>query len=145
MHPRRGKTQHRSASKIRHSQASPARLRQRGRVLVGKGWWILRAIAIGYYGVKLARAISYLNRDVARGRVIGDVVFNMADSTLRLDLGDGVSIGAGLGVLDIKGDVSVSVVSRRLEDLAVTVLELERELTFLEGSAFKSFLCLDNR
>ena len=109
MHPRRGKAQQRCASQIRHSQASPARLGKRGRVFVGKGWRILRALAIGNYDVELVRAISYLNRDVVHGPVIGDVIFNMVDGALGLDLGDGVGIGSRLVVLDVKGDISLVV------------------------------------
>ena len=43
---------------------------------------------------------GYLNRDVVRGPVIGDVIFNMVDDTLGLDLGDGVGIGSRLVIGD---------------------------------------------
>ena len=69
----------------------------------------------------------------------------MVDGTLGLDLGDGIGIGSRLVVLDVKGDVSVGAISHRLENPALTVLELERELSFLEGSTFKHFLCLYRR
>ena len=43
---------------------------------------------------------GYLNRDVARGPVIGDAIFNMVDGALGLDLGDGVGIGSRLVIGD---------------------------------------------
>ena len=43
---------------------------------------------------------GYLNRDVVRGPVIGDVIFNMVDGALGLDLGDGVGIGSRLVIGD---------------------------------------------
>lgn len=134
MHPRRGKAQHRSASQIRHSQASPARLGKRSRVLVGKGRRD-RGVGtvIGDGGVELIRAIGHRNRDLMFGRIVGDVIFNMVDGTLGLDLGDDVGIGFRLVVFDVKGDISFVIIGHCLEHLTVAVLKLEGKLTFLEG------------
>ncbi len=67
----------------------------------------------------------------------------MANSALGLDLGDGVGIGSRLVELNVKGNISASIVSRRLEYLAFGILECKRELPLLEGAAFKHLLCLN--
>lgn len=69
----------------------------------------------------------------------------MVDGALGLDLGDGVGIGSRLVVLDVKGDISLVIISHRLEHLALGVLEHERELPRLESATFKHFLCFNNR
>lgn len=137
MHPRRREAQHRSASQIRHSQASAARLGKCGRVLVGKGRRILRVIAIGNYGVEPVRAISYLNRNVARGRVIGDVVLHVILGAIGDDLRDGVVVLFGLVVINTEGHAAIGVVRLRLEYPAFAILKFKRELPRLEGATFK--------
>lgn len=102
MHPCRGKAQQRSASQIRHSQASPARLGKRGRILVGKGRWSRRVVIVGDGDIELSVAISHDNLNLVLGRVIGNVILDVALGVLGNDLGDLVGIGSRLVVLDGK-------------------------------------------
>ena len=79
------------------------------------------------------------------GPVVGDVVLDVVLGALGDDLRDGISIGIGLVVVDVEGDVAHGIVGHRLEHPVLVILERERELTFLERSACEHLLCVNNR
>ena len=83
---------------------------------------------------------SHVNRNIVPDCVVGDVVLDVVLGALGDDLRDGVSVGTGLVVIDIEGDVALGVIGHRLEHLAIGVLERERELPLLECAPFKHFL-----
>lgn len=144
MHPRRGKAQQRCTSQIRHGQASTARLRKRGRVLVGKSRWGRRVVIVGDGDIELSVAIGHDNLDLVPDHVIGYVILDVVLSVLGDDLRDCVSVGIGFVVLNAKGNATVGVVRRRLEHPAFVILKLKRELPLLECPTFELFLCLDS-
>lgn len=59
-------------------------------------------------------------------RVIGNVVLDVVlIGALGDNLGDGVSIGVGLVLFDVEGDVARGIIGHRLEHLTVAVLKRE--------------------
>ena len=83
---------------------------------------------------------SHVNRNIVHGCVVGDMVLDIVLGTLGDDLRDGVSVGIGLVVVDVEGDIALASLVTVWSTLPSPSLSVNENCPFLNVPPSSTFL-----